>query len=63
MATALLSGADPDDVLRAVSTQVSALTDADMAGVLLPSVDDDDSLTIVPPWARWPPTTRASDCP
>ena len=47
MATALLSGADPDDVLRAVSTQVSALTNADMAGVLLPSVDDDDSLTIV----------------
>ena len=47
MATALLSGADPDDVLRAVSTRVSALTNADMAGVLLPSVDDDDSLTIV----------------
>ena len=41
MATALLSGADPDDVLRAVSTQVSALTNADMAGVLSPSVDDD----------------------
>jgi signal transduction histidine kinase len=47
MATALLSGADPDDVLRAVSTQVAVLTDADMTGVLLPSVDDDDSLTIV----------------
>ena len=43
MATALLSGADPDDVLRAVSTQVSALTNADMAGVLSPSVDDDES--------------------
>ena len=41
MATALLSGADPDEVLRAVSTQVSALTDADMAGVLSPSVDDE----------------------
>ena len=47
MATALLSGADPDDVLRAVSTQVSALTDADMAGVLSPSVDDDETMTIV----------------
>ncbi|TFV76945.1 GAF domain-containing protein [Blastococcus sp. CT_GayMR19] len=47
MATALLSGADPDDVLRAVTSQVSALTTADMAGVLLPSVDGDKSLTIV----------------
>jgi signal transduction histidine kinase len=47
MATALLSGADPDDVLRAVSTQVLGLTNADMAGVLAPSVGDDASLTIV----------------
>jgi signal transduction histidine kinase len=47
MATALLSGADPDDVLRAVSTQVLALTNADMAGVLSPSLDDDDAMTIV----------------
>jgi signal transduction histidine kinase len=47
MATALLSGADPDDVLRAVTSQVSALTSADMSGVLLPSVDGDKSLTIV----------------
>ena len=47
MATALLSGADPDDVLRAVSTQVSALTNADMAGVLSPSLDDDETMTIV----------------
>ena len=47
MATALLSGADPDEVLRAVSTQVSALTNADMAGVLAPSVDDDETMTIV----------------
>ncbi len=46
-ATALLSGADPDDVLRAVSTQVSALTDADMAGVLFPSSDDPETMTIV----------------
>jgi len=47
MATALLSGADPDHVLRAVSTEVSALCNADMAGVLAPSVDDDDTMTIV----------------
>ncbi|HZB19555.1 MAG TPA: GAF domain-containing protein [Blastococcus sp.] len=47
MATALLSGADPDDVLRAVATQVSALTHADMAGVLSPSGDDPDTMTIV----------------
>jgi signal transduction histidine kinase len=47
MATALLSGADPDEVLRGVSTRVSALTRADMAGVLAPSLDDDESMTIV----------------
>jgi signal transduction histidine kinase len=47
MATALLSGADPDQVLRAVSTRVSTLTDSDMAGVLAPSVDDDETMTIV----------------
>jgi signal transduction histidine kinase len=47
MATELLSGADPDDVLRAVSTRVSDLTGADMAGVLTPSVDDGETLTIV----------------
>jgi signal transduction histidine kinase len=47
MATALLSGDDPDDVLRAVSARVLDLTDADIAGVLAPSVDDDDTITIV----------------
>lgn len=47
MATALLSGSDPDDVLRAVSTRVSALTNADMAGVLSPSSDDPETMTIV----------------
>jgi signal transduction histidine kinase len=47
MSTTLLSGAGPDDVLRAVSTQVADLTGSDMAGVLLPSVDDDQTLTIV----------------
>jgi signal transduction histidine kinase len=34
-------------VLRSVSMRVSCLTDGDMAGVLSPSVDDEDSLTIV----------------
>jgi signal transduction histidine kinase len=47
MATALLSGADPDEVLRSISTRVACLTDADMAGVLSPSVDDDATVTIV----------------
>ena len=47
MATALLSGADPDDVMRTVSTQVSTLTNADMSGVLAPSVDDEETMTIV----------------
>ncbi|WP_099459146.1 sensor histidine kinase [Blastococcus haudaquaticus] len=47
MATALLSGDDPDHVLRAVSTRVSALADADMAGVLAPAPDDPGALTIV----------------
>jgi signal transduction histidine kinase len=47
MATALLSGADPVETFRWVSTRVSLLTDADLAGVLSPSVDDDDTLTIV----------------
>ncbi|TQN41053.1 histidine kinase/DNA gyrase B/HSP90-like ATPase [Blastococcus colisei] len=47
MATALLSGADPEDVLRAVSTRVSTLAGADLAGVLAPSSDDPETMTIV----------------
>jgi signal transduction histidine kinase len=47
MATALLSGADPDDALRRISTQVLSLTGADMAGVLAPSHDDPGAMTIV----------------
>jgi signal transduction histidine kinase len=48
MATALLSGDDPDDVLRAASARVLALTGADIAGVLAPSLnEEDDTLTIV----------------
>jgi signal transduction histidine kinase len=46
-ATALLSGADPDEVLRSISTRVLALTGADLAGVVAPSGDDDGTLTIV----------------
>ena len=47
MATALLSGAAPEDVLRAVSDRVSDLTGADMAGVLMPTVADNGTLTIL----------------
>ena len=47
MATALLSGADPDDVLRVVSDQVLALSNADLAGVLAPSTGDLETMTIV----------------
>ncbi|HLM07884.1 MAG TPA: GAF domain-containing protein [Blastococcus sp.] len=47
LATALLSGADPDDVFRVVCDQVAELTSADMAGVLAPSHDHDGSLTVV----------------
>ncbi|MCW2699202.1 MAG: Two component signal transduction histidine kinase with domain [Blastococcus sp.] len=47
MATALLSGAEPEQVLHAVSTRVADLTGADMAGVLAPSSSDDESLMIV----------------
>jgi signal transduction histidine kinase len=46
MATALLAGAEPEQVLRSVATRVCALTDADTAGVLVPSSDGEDSLTI-----------------
>jgi signal transduction histidine kinase len=47
MATALLAGAEPEHVLRSVSARVSTLTGADLTGVLAPSIDDDESLTIV----------------
>jgi signal transduction histidine kinase len=47
MATALLSGADPDEVLHEVATHVLALAGGDLAGVLAPSVDDSESLTVV----------------
>jgi signal transduction histidine kinase len=47
LTTALLSGADPDEVLRAVSAQLLALADAETTGVLAQSLDDDTMLTIV----------------
>jgi signal transduction histidine kinase len=48
VATALLSGADPDTALRAIAQRVAALSSADAAGVLLPSPDDgEEALTIV----------------
>ena len=46
LAADLLSGADPGEVLRTLATRVAALTDADLTGILSPSVDD-ESLTIV----------------
>ncbi|MGY1682464.1 GAF domain-containing protein [Geodermatophilus sp. SYSU D01176] len=46
IATALLSGADPDTVLRSIGEQVADLASADAAGVLVPSTDDEDALTV-----------------
>jgi signal transduction histidine kinase len=47
IATALLSGADPDTVLRSIGEQVADLASADAAGVLVPSPDDENVLTVV----------------
>ena len=48
IATALLSGADPDTVLRSIGEQVAGLASADAAGVLVPGLDgDEDALTVV----------------
>ena len=47
MSTALLSGAEPEHVLRSISTRVAELTGSDITGVLAPSVDDPESMTIV----------------
>jgi signal transduction histidine kinase len=46
IATALLSGADPDTVLRSIGERVAALASADAAAVLVPR-EDDDALTVV----------------
>ncbi|WNV75390.1 GAF domain-containing protein [Geodermatophilus sp. DSM 44513] len=47
IATALLSGADPDSVLRSIGERVAELASADVAGVLVPAADDDEVLTVV----------------
>ena len=47
MTTELLSGAEPEQVLRSVATSVTELAAADLGVVLAPSLDDDASLTIV----------------
>jgi signal transduction histidine kinase len=47
LATALLSGADPQEVLRSVCERVQTLTAADMVGVMAPSPDDEGTLIVV----------------
>jgi signal transduction histidine kinase len=47
VATALLSGTDPGEVLRSVAASVLALTSAELVGVLVPTREDDGTLTIV----------------
>ncbi|MGY1709986.1 GAF domain-containing protein [Geodermatophilus sp. SYSU D00758] len=47
IATALLSGTDPDTVLRTIAERVATLAAADAAGVLLPALDAEDTLTVV----------------
>jgi signal transduction histidine kinase len=47
MTLELLSGAEPDQVLRSLATRVPGLASADLCVVLAPSLDDDESLTIV----------------
>jgi signal transduction histidine kinase len=47
IATALLSGADPDSVLRSIAERVAFLASADVAGVLVPAPDGDEALTVV----------------
>jgi signal transduction histidine kinase len=46
LTTALLSGTDPGDVLRWVSARVSSLTGADLAGVMTPNGENEETLTI-----------------
>lgn len=47
IATALLSGADPDEVLRSTAPRVAELAGADAAGLLVPVPGADDVLTVV----------------
>ena len=44
--TALLSGAEPDEVLHTVAARVATLTGADLTGVLVPVAEDDTALVI-----------------
>jgi signal transduction histidine kinase len=46
VATALMSGAEPGTVLRSMATRVAELTAADLVGVLVPTSDRDETLTI-----------------
>jgi len=46
VATALLSGTPADQVLRSVAASIAVLTAADIVGVLVPTQDDDETLTI-----------------
>jgi signal transduction histidine kinase len=45
-ATALLSGDDPAAVLRDVTSEAASLIGADLTGLLVPTPDDDETLTI-----------------
>ncbi|WP_051515847.1 GAF domain-containing protein [Candidatus Blastococcus massiliensis] len=47
VSTALLSGDDPDQVLRSAADRVAALCGAEAAGVLVPVPGDDDALRVV----------------
>jgi signal transduction histidine kinase len=47
VATSLMSGAEPASVFRSIAERVTELTGADLTGVLLPTQDGDDSLTVV----------------
>jgi signal transduction histidine kinase len=46
IATALLSGAEPDTVLHTIVSRVAETTGADLTGILVPAPDDDGVLVI-----------------
>ncbi|MGY1811534.1 GAF domain-containing protein [Blastococcus sp. SYSU D00820] len=47
LATSLLRGTPPDEVLEAIAARITDLTSADTAGVLVPLDGDDEVLTVV----------------
>ncbi len=47
ISTALLAGADPDDVMRTATTRIAELSQAEAGGVLVPVPGDDEALRIV----------------